>query len=228
MAEQNLNTAEKFLIMAHHPEKGRFIISSLFIQYGITGAILLDMTNEGRINMEDKRLLLKTVKVPSDAIKSDIVTLMSQSDRPRKTEYWVRKLAARYTRYKREILKGLEEKRIVRMEEKKFLGIIPYRQSYLIESYTRNNIIHQLKNDILDARGASGDNISLAGLVEACRMYRILSSDRDELKMIRTQVKKIIKESPVSDVVVQTIRQIQVAIISSVTAATIAASAGRH
>ena len=70
--------------------------------------------------------------------------------------------------------------------------------------------------------------MAIAGLIEACRMHRILSDDRDELKTIRTQLKKIIKESPVSDVVSQTIRQVQAAIISSVTAAIVASSAGRH
>ena len=62
----------------------------------------------------------------------------------------------------------------------------------------------------------------------ACRMYRILSADRDELKTIRSQLKKIIKESPVSDVVAKTIRQVQ-AVITSVTAAIVAhPTAGRH
>ena len=126
-------------------------------------------------------------------------------------------------------LKGLEDKRMVRIEEKKFLGLIPYRQSYLVESYTRSNMIRQLKNEIMAyTREPSIANTALAGLIEACRMHRILSDDRDELKTIRTNLKKIIKESPVSDVVSQTIRQVQAAIISSVTAAIVASTAGRR
>ena len=60
-------------------------------------------------------------------------------------------------------------------------------------------------------------------------MERVLSTDRDELKRLRQQLKVMVSESPVSDVVAQTIRQVQAAIIVSVTAAAVAsASAGRR
>lgn len=228
MAEKTFSTAEKFLIIAHHPEKGRFILSQIYIQYGIAGAILLDMALEGRITIEDGRLILKTGKIQKDTVKSELVELMSKSTRTRKSDYWVRKLAGRYSRYKIQILKGLEEKNIMRIEERKFLGIIPYKKSYLNDGYTRTRLISQLKNEILGYKGLSGDNMALAGLVEACRMDKILTSDREELKVIRSQVKKIIKESPMGDVIAQTIKGVQIAIMAGVTAATAAATARSH
>ena len=46
---------------------------------------------------------------------------------------------------------------------------------------------------------------------------------------IRKQLKQIIKESPVADIVGQTIRQVQAAIMVSVTTAIVASTAGsRH
>ena len=229
MAEKNFNTTEKFLLIAHHPEKGRFMISHLFMQYGIAGAILLDLTVEDRIEITEKRLILKSASVSADPVINDVITLMSQVSKPRKADYWVRKLATRHIRYKWLVLKGLADKRMVRIEEKKFLGLIPYRQSYLVESYTRSNLIRQLKSEILAyTREPSVANTALAGLIVACRMHRFLSDDRDELKTIKTRLKKIIKESPVSDVVSQTIRQVQAAIISGVTAAIVASTAGRR
>ncbi|MBE0678759.1 MAG: GPP34 family phosphoprotein [Bacteroidales bacterium] len=229
MAEKNFNIAEKFLLIAHHPEKGRFMISQLYIQYGIAGAIVLDMMLEDRIDIADKKLILKTARGSADPIISEVIALMSQSSRSRRVEYWVRKLATRYNKYKWLVLKGLADKRIVRIEEKKFLGLIPYRKSSLIESYTRSNIIRQLKSEVLAyTREPSSASMSIAGLIEACRMHRILSDDREERKTIRTQLKKMIKESPVSDAVSQTIKQVQAAIIASVTAAIVASTAGRR
>ncbi len=230
MADKNFSTAEKFLMIAHHPEKGRFMISGMFIQYGIAGAILLDMTLEERINITNKRLILKTPGTSADPLINEVTALISRDPHPRRLGYWIRKLARRYNKYKWQILKGLADKRMVRIEERKFLGLIPYRRSYLIESYSRNNLIRQLKNDIFaNTREPSSANMAIAGLIEACRMHRLLSDDREELKNIRTRLKKIFKESPVSDVVSQTIRQVQAAIITSVTAAIIASTAGgRH
>jgi Golgi phosphoprotein 3 len=230
MAEKNFNTAEKFLLMAHHPEKGKFMISQLFIQYGIAGAIMLDMTLEERIDISDKKLILKPARVSADPVINEVTTLMSQSPQSRKAYHWVRKLAMRHKRYKWQILNSLADKRIVRIEEKKFLGLIPYRKSYLIESYTRSNIVRQLKSELLAyTREPSPSSMAIAGLIEACRMQRILSDDREELRTIKTQLKKAIRDSPVSDVVSQTIKQVQAAIIASVTAAIIASTAGgRH
>jgi len=115
-------------------------------------------------------------------------------------------------------------KRLVRIEDTKVLGIFPWSRTYLTESLTREKLIRQLRNDILAYRGDVNDSTALAGLIEACRMWRILSTDRDELKMIRLQIKRIIKDTPVSDAVGQTIRQVQAAIIASVTASVVAST----
>ena len=229
MAEKTFSTAEKFLIIAHRPEKGGFLTSQTFIQYGIAGAILLDLTLAERISIVDKKLFLKPGKALSSPMLNNVSTIISQSSNPRKVSYWVGKLATRYDRYKWQILEGLEGKRILRIERRKFLGLIPYRQSVFTETYTRASLVRQLKNEILSGRGGDGELHVLAGMVKACSMERVLSTDRDELKRLRQQLKVMVSESPVSDVVAQTIRQVQAAIIVSVTAAAVAsASAGRR
>ncbi len=229
MAEKTFSTAEKFLIIAHRPEKGGFLTSQLFIQYGIAGAILLDLTLGERISIVDKKLLLKPGKALSSPMLNDVSTMISQSPNPRKISYWVGKLASRYNRYKWQILEGLEGKRILSIERRKFLGLIPYRQSVFTETYTRASLVRQLKNEILSGRGGDGELNALAGLVKACSLERVLSTDRDELKRIRQQLKVMVSESPVSDVVAQTIRQVQAAIFASLTAAVVASSsAGRR
>ncbi|MFZ2286545.1 MAG: GPP34 family phosphoprotein [Bacteroidales bacterium] len=229
MADKTLSTAEKFLMIAHHPERGRFMVSGMFIQYGVTGAILLDMTLDGSLEMKDRKLLLWPGRVDDKSVRDDVAALMSASEKPMKTGFWVRKLARRYNRYLVRVLNEMEKKRLVRTEKRKFLGLIPYRKSFLVESYTRSNLIRQLKSDILSYTSESSPSgVAIACLIEACRMQRIMSSDRDELKTIRTQLKKIVKESPVSEAVGQTIREVQAAIMASVTAAVIAATAGGH
>ena len=229
MADKVLSTAEKFVMIAHHPERGRFMVSQMYIQYGIAGAILLDMTLENNFDIKDGKLLLKTGRQADKTVSGLVASMISGSGKSRKPGYWVRRIAGRYNRYLRQILKEMEQKRLVRLEDRKFLGLIPYQKSFLIESYTRSNLIRQLKSSILVYKGASEENMALAGLVEACRMQRILSSDRGELRTIKTQLKKIVKESPVSDAVGKTIREVQTAIMASITGAVVAATAGgRH
>jgi len=229
MAEKTFSTAEKFLIIAHHPEKGGFLTYQTYVQYGIAGAILLDLTLEEHISIADKKLFLKPGKALASHLLNDVSTMIGLSPNPRKLSYWVGKLASRYNMYKWQILEGLESKRILRIERRKFLGLIPYRLSFFTETYTRSSLVRQLKNEIMSGRGVDGELNALAGIVKACSMERVLSSDRDELERIRQQLKVMVSESPVSDVVAQTIRQVQAAIIASLTAAVVASSsAGRR
>lgn len=225
---KNLNTSEKFLILAHHPEKGRLVVSRQYFRYGLTGAILLDLCFDERIGFENGRITPESGNTTADPVKGEVLQMITESARPRKTGYWVRNLALRYTRYMNQIVAGLVDKRLVRIEETKVLGIIPWSRTYLTESLTREKLIRKLRNDILVYRGDINESSVLAGLIEACRMWHILSTDRDELKMIRSQIKRIIKDTPVSDAVGQTIRQVQAAIIASVTAAVAASISSSH
>jgi hypothetical protein len=226
--EKSFNIAEKFILISHHPDRGRFLVSRQYLQYGLAGAILLDLCLAGKIELNDNRLILRSASMPADPVGAEVTGMIFESAKPRKTSFWIGKLSFSYNKFLKQILIGLEKRRVIRFEEKRLFGIFPWRKSYLVETYTRNNLIRQLKNDILVYRGDAGENISLAGLLEACRMHRIISTDREELRMIRSQLKKIMNDNRISDVVMQTIRQVQAAIIASVTAAVFASTAARH
>jgi len=224
----NLNTAEKFLLIAQHPVKGRFIVSDTEISYGIVGAFLLDMSLDNRIGIEEKRLILKNVKRDDNPIISEISTIIGKSEKHRKIKYWIDRLTRKSNIYKRSLQDGLERKGLVRIEHHKFLGLIPYRKCYIIDSKMRDSLIRLLRECILFHKELNNENTVLLGLIEACRMHKILSSDREELKTIRKELKAIIKESPIAETVGETIKQVQIAIISSVAAATIATSAANN
>ncbi len=227
MSEKNLSIAEKFLLIAHHPEKGRYVIPSTYLQYGLAGAILLDLTLSDRIETDGIKLSMKRSRPLTDPLMQEVAALMSQSEMPRKAGYWIRKLGAHHNRYHLQLLKVLAGKRLLRIEEKKFLGMIPYRKSYLLESYTRSNLVLQLRNEIMAYRGVPGENFPLAIMVAACRLQRVVTTDRDELKQIRAQLKRMAKENPVSDAVTQTVSQVQAAVIASITAAVAASTSGK-
>jgi hypothetical protein len=123
-------------------------------------------------------------------------------------------------------LEGLAKKRIILLERHKFLGIIPYRKYILLTHDLRSNLISQIRNGILYRKDIDNDIFAILGLVEACQMHTIISPDRDERKRLKKELKNLIKESPIASAVDQTIKQVQVAIIASVTAASVAATAG--
>lgn len=221
-----LTVAEKFLLMAKHPDKGRFILPELQLNYGTIGAILMDLTLMEAVCIEEGKVI-PSVGIGSNALHREIMEMFNHAARPRKIRWWIRKLVRKARRYRWEVMAWLEQKNVVTIEFRKFLGILPYRRSYLIDKLKRSELLIHLRNCALFQQDATQDDIVLLSLMEACRLHRQISSDRQELKLIRTNLKKLVKENAVAGSVEETIRQVRAAIALSMAAAAMAASA-RH
>ena len=224
-----LTTPEKFILLAHHPVKGRYVISQLHLKFGLAGALLLEVTLDGSAEMQEDRLVLRRKPETRNAVLNEITGMLADSARPRRIRYWIRQLARRQRSYQWEIFNDLQRRRIVRIVQRRFLGWIPYRRSYLIGNKIHHDLIREMRKNILQNEDPSNEWVAAMGLIEACKMHRILSPDRGERKIIRKKLKLILKESPIASDVDKAIRQVQAAIVASVAASSAAAAtAGSH
>ncbi len=223
----NLNTLTQFLLIAHHPEKKRFLISEAHISFGMIGAALMEMTLQKQITIENDKLFVAKDAKSNHPIIAEIIQVIRDS-KPRKIRFWISKLARRSRKFKWILLAELEKNNLLRIEHRKFLSLIPYRTTHLLERSTRSKLISQLKNSVLHKRGSIDELLPLLGLVEACKMHKVLTSDKAEVKRLRKELKEIIKDSPIAETVDQTIRQVQAAIIGAIVASSVAANAGAH
>ena len=221
-----LNIAEKFLLLAHHPNKGRFLISGIMINYGLIGALLLELSAAGKLSVRDKELVLK-IRHDSDPVFSEIISTIGQATKPKKMKYWISKLSRKSNRFRKEILQNLEKKRLVRIKHKKFLGLIPYKLSYLTGTKTRDKIIGELKNVVFHPKELTAEEGALLGLTVACKMYRTITTDPKELRILKKKLKVMIKDMPLAEAVDETIKQVQAAIVAAIAAST-AATAAAH
>ena len=224
-----LSTVEKFVLLAQHPEKGRFVIGGVQLNYGIIGALLLEMTKEKIVVLEDEKLVLKNRKRHKNPLVSEIAELIGASKKKRKIKYWIIKLNRKSYRYKWAILNEMDKKRLVRIEHKKFLGFIPYKRCYLSDGRTREKLIQHIRKAALypSSVEVTSDDIVLMGLVEASKMHKTIASNKEELKKIRKELKEIIRDSPIAGVVDETIRQVQAAIVASMITTTVVVGGGR-
>ncbi len=214
-----IRLTEKFLLIAQSPEKGRFLISSLQLNVGLVGAILMEMTFDKKIVIEQNKLLLKSSKSSNDPVLSEITGVIKKSKKPRKVKYWVSKLERKVRRYKWIFLEKMQKDRLVRIEHKKFLGAISYRKCFLINKRIRDDILKQLKDAVFYKKELSEENIVLLGLVEACGLQKTLASDRKELKVVKKRLKELLKEEPIAQAVGKTLAEMQAALSGAISAA---------
>ncbi len=222
----NLTIAEKFLVIAHHAEKGRFITSDVQMSYGLIGALILDLLLEKWFTIDNKLLILQNQKTSSNQVFEDMLSQIRREEKPKKIKRWITKFSYRSRKYKWTILSKLEEKKVVKIEHKKFL-FIPYRQVFLLNQQVRKEILAALSQKILTSKKLSEEETSVLSLIEACKLHKTLSSDKTELRTIKMELKRLLKESPIADAVDATIKQVQAAIAASIAASAAASAATR-
>lgn len=219
-----LSIAENFLLLAHHPLKGRFIISEVMINYGLPGAFLMELSVKGKIDISNNRLILRKHR-ESNRVLAEIINIISQANRPKKVKTWIQLLARKSGRYKKTLLEQMASKKLIYIQHNTFLGFIRFRKYYVKDNKSREQLIAELKNAILKSGELNADIVPLLGLVEACKMYKILSDDKKEQRLIKHKLKVMVKEMPMAGILDETIRQVQTAIIASITASTVATTA---
>ncbi len=216
-------TVEKFLILIQHPDKCRFIVSEQIKNAGLIGSILLDLANSNNIEIDNGKLLIKSKN--TDLSKSHFMILeqIDKSSRIRKIKTWINKFSRKSRKIQKEILLVLESKGVIKIHQKSFLGI-KYYNTQLIDVSVRDSIINEIRDIIFNNSTISKDNALILGLIEACKMHKVIAKDKNEIKICKRELANIIKSDLISQGVDKVIKEMQVAIIGAVVASTIAAS----
>jgi hypothetical protein len=218
--------AEQFVILSLNPEKGRISIDSIHFRYSLTGALMMDYLEREEFKVENKKVI-PLFRTTGDPVHDLFAERIMKSSRNRKISFWVSRLTNKSRFIFREIISSLEKQGIIRTERKKFLGIIPYNRYWFIDKNPRTGIIENLRGILLYGKQPGKKEVMLLGLVETSRAYKLLSREKGDVKILRQQNSAILKGDVMSAEINQAIREVQAAIASSVTAATIAAH-GSH
>lgn len=221
------NTTERFLILIQHPEKPGFVVSGQERSIGLIGSILLDLSYEGSINIESGKLLIKSTETELSAVHKKVLELIEKSAKTRKIKTWIAKLSRHSRKYQKEILLELETKGYLKIEPKRFL-FFKYYKTRLINSQAREQIIDEIRDVIFYDKKTAKDKSMILGLIEACRMYKVICRDKSELKICKKKLKEIIQSDSISRDVDKVIKEMQAAIIGAVLASAISASASSN
>lgn len=216
------SVAKQFLILALNPEKGRVTIDRTHFRFSLTGAILLDYMDGEELRVEDRRII-PSLRVNDDAIHMMFAGHFNKSSRNRKISYWIRSMTSKSRFVLKEMTKSLEKDRIIRIENKKFLGLIPYKKYWFLNTGIRTDIIDLLRSILLYGKKSGKKEYMLLSILHAARAHSILSKERGETKVLRQKCAELLKNDQISSEINQTIREVNAAIAASITAAVIAA-----
>jgi len=209
-----MNTAEKFLLLIMHPEKPRYVIPEAAINPGLFGSIFVDLSIDGKIEFVDKRIEPKSSYTKISKAHDEILRKIASSKKRKKIKNWIAGFAWHARKYRHMILHDLAMKGKIRLENKRFL-IFPYKSAYLMDKEGRKSLMKDLTDIILTSKPLDNESASILGIIEACKMHKILSRDKESLKKIKSNLKELVKQDSVSQEVQQLIREMQAAAVAS-------------
>lgn len=207
-----LNTIEKFLLLAHHPKKPGFISSLTYINTGFAGSVFLELALLDKISIKKRRVFVKNNnKIVDHSFLNEVLSVIIEKDKPRTLKSCLLSIYRKRSSYIWVFLEEMEAKNLVRIENKRFLWLIPYKKNVLINKAAQESLITELKSKIKNQQNLSPQDRALFGLIEACKLYPNFSSQRKERKEIEQQIKRnLLDNSPIEnsidDAVHQTIK----------------------
>lgn len=212
---------EHFISLSLSPDTGRYQVLGNYLTYGIVGALLMDLSLGGRIALEDHMLIAGKDMSPTGVHASDrMLKTLAESGRKRNIKTWVRRLGNRSAWYRKEMQKYFVKEGLLKVENKRFIGI-PYQLHYVAKPGFRKNLIIRYKDIILYKKIPDEAELMVLGLMFACKMHKLLSNVGPERRKIRKRLLEISKDNPYASDINRTILEMQAAITAGI--ATIAA-----
>ncbi len=216
-----LNLIEEFLLIALDDDKGQFVTDSTHLYYGFAGAVLLELAVREKIRIFNDKVELTNDAYEKEIVINKTIDMLKESDKYRKIDYWVNKLADNAKQLKEDTLKGLMHKGILNREDSKILWIIP-NTKYPTQNLTPENKIRQRLHDVmLEGAKSNPRDIMLLSLIDVSELTREAFRDKEEYKIVKKKIKEVTQDIKISNVINRTIREIQATVMIAVTAAVI-------
>ncbi len=213
--------------MIQHSGKHRFVVSGQIKNTGLIGSILLDLAHWKNLEIENGKLLIKSKDTDLSPTHNMILEQIEKSSRPRKIKTWITKFLRKSSKIQKEISLGLDSKGIIKIHQKSFLGI-RYFRTELIDSAIRESIIKEIRDLIFNNKVINSENSLILGLIEACKMHKIIAKDKSEIEICKRKLAELIKSDSIAQGVDKAIKEMQAAIIGAAVASTVVMNAGSN
>lgn len=215
-----LSLAEKLLLLALHDQKGSVVLSaSGALQYGLAGALILDLFFRNRITLAEKNIRVIDATPTGDSLLDQVLELISSSGKQKNPKHWIYKIDRKVKGIKNQITDALVEKEILRREEHRLLWVFHYNRYPTRNISPEQEIRQRIQNIVLMNHPPDETDRALISLLKACSLVNEVFP-----KEQRKQAKKRIKEISEDEKVGKAVSDIVAEITAAVTAGVIAAA----
>ena len=211
-----LDLFEELMLLAIDDERGAIAgVETYRLYFGMAGAILAELAIHGKVQVENKKLFVIDETETGDQLLDEALDKIKASKK-RKPSYWVNSYGNKKLR--KAVAGRLAEKKVIRIEEKRYLWVIPY------EVYPQQNasakfwIKQELRAMLMSDARPEPHSLVLLSLAKACGMLKLIFT-KDERRAAKRRVDELVKGEVYGAAVAATIEEIEGAAVAVIAAA---------
>lgn len=208
-----LTIFEELLLLSIHEDKGTFIGSTVDkMNAGLIGAILAELALMGVIQIQENHRLRVAQDAPlEDEILNNALNAFKESEKERKTGFWINALNQKPEKYRKQIVERLIQKGIVTQEDDHIVWVIPSPLQPEVKASTKYWLRHRLREIILTSGQAEQRDIALLSILKACNLLDLVFL-KDERRLASRQISELVVGDALKNPITQTIEEIDIAI----------------
>jgi hypothetical protein len=213
----SLTLPEQLLLLAIDDQRGVINTSTMTtLLYGLAGAVLAELALRGKIGLEEKRLKPTDNLPTGDPNLDSVLSQIADEPKPRKLARWVMVFARKDTL--RKTAQSLAEQRVISIENKRFLWVIPYESYPQVDAPAKYWIKQHLRAVVLAGETAEPGEVALLSLLKASRLLQLVFT-RDERRYAGKHIDAIVTDEVYGAAVGELLAEIDTATITAIAAA---------
>ena len=212
MTTPTLTIAEEVVLLQLHDEDGTFIhITDWSNRYAMSGAILMELAEAGRIDSDLEELHATHNKPIGQKVADEVLAEIANLSERQTIRYWVEFVSERADDIRNEAIEGLLQNGIIERQDTRFLWVFRSRRYPVIDGRAEKEVKLRLYELLFSDSIPSPRDVTLLCLVHATGILNALLP-ADQLETLTDRIEQIRSLDLIGQDVVSAIKDIELSI----------------
>ena len=204
-----LSFSEEIMLLLLEDEDGRFAhVPELSLRCILSGAVLMDLALKNKIDTDPYRLMVIDPAPTGDELLDPSLRKIVESEEEHDARYWVEFNARDGDIIRRDALKRLVEKGILKKEDDRFLWVFRTRRYPIIDGEADREVKGRIFGILFSDELPDPRDIVIISLVDASGIFKHLLSEREH-KRARDRIAQVCKMDLIGQAVTGAVREIE-------------------
>ena len=209
--------AEEIMLLLLEAKGGRFMDTpSVFLDYALAGAVLMDLALEGRIDTDPERLFVIDKTPLEDDLLDPTLDRIVQSAETQKTSYWITQTANYAKDIHERSLVRLVERGILEQECDRFMWVFQTRRYSIIDNKALREVKSRIMGILFSEEIPDARDVVLISLCNECGIFRSILSTQ-QLNGVAQRINQVRKMDLISRGVSRALSDLELSLSTAAT-----------